>query len=51
MGDSRDNSLDSREYGFAAREAILGKAVGILVSLDMNDTYLPRPSRFFTDLR
>jgi signal peptidase I len=51
MGDSRDNSLDSREYGFAAREAILGKAEGILVSLDTNDTYLPRPSRFFTDLR
>jgi signal peptidase I len=51
MGDSRDNSLDSREYGFAVREAILGKAEGILVSLDTNDTYLPRPSRFFTDLR
>ena len=51
MGDSRDNSLDSREYGFAAREAILGKAEGILVSLDINDTYLPRTSRFFTNLR
>jgi len=51
MGDSRDNSLDSREYGFATRDAILGKAEGILVSLDMNDTYLPRVSRFFSDLR
>ncbi len=51
MGDSRDNSLDSRAYGFATREAILGKAEGILVSLDTNDTYLPRASRFFTDLR
>lgn len=51
LGDSRDNSLDSRAYGFATREAILGKAEGILISLDTNDTYLPRPSRFFTDLR
>jgi signal peptidase I len=50
MGDSRDNSLDSREFGFASREAILGKAEGILVSLDINDSYLPRTSRFFTTL-
>ena len=49
MGDSRDNSLDSREFGFAARDAILGRAGGILVSLDINDSYLPRTSRFFTD--
>lgn len=51
MGDSRDNSLDSREFGFASREAILGKAEGILVSLDINDSYLPRGARFFTKLR
>lgn len=51
MGDSRDNSRDSREFGFAARNAILGKAEGILVSLDINDTYLPRTDRFFDALR
>jgi signal peptidase I len=51
MGDSRDNSLDSRAFGFASREAILGKAEGILVSLDINDSYLPRTNRFFTALR
>lgn len=50
MGDSRDNSLDSREFGFASRESILGKAKGILVSLDINDSYLPRTDRFFTAL-
>lgn len=50
MGDSRDNSLDSREYGFASRDAILGRAGGILVSLDLNDTYLPRLGRFFSRL-
>lgn len=51
MGDSRDNSHDSRVYGFAERDAILGQAKSILVSLDINDTYLPRLSRFFTPLR
>lgn len=51
MGDSRDNSRDSREIGLASREAILGKAEGVLVSLDLNDSYLPRPGRFFTALR
>lgn len=51
MGDSRDNSLDSREFGFADREAIFGKAEGILVSLDINDSYLPRSERFFAALR
>jgi signal peptidase I len=51
MGDSRDNSFDSREYGFASRDAILGKAEGVLVSLDINDTYLPRWERFFSELR
>ena len=51
MGDPRDNSFDSREFGFASRDAILGKAEGILVSLDINDTYLPRWDRFFSELR
>jgi len=51
MGDSRDNSFDSRAYGFATRDTILGKAEGVLVSLDINDTYLPRTGRFFTPLR
>ncbi len=51
LGDSRDNSLDSRAYGVASRDAILGRAEGVLVSLDINDTYLPRWRRFFTPLR
>ncbi len=50
MGDSRDNSRDSREFGLAERDAILGKAEGILVSLDINDTYLPRFDRMLSDL-
>jgi signal peptidase I len=51
MGDSRDNSFDSRAYGWAQRDAILGKAGGVLVSWDINDTYRPRIDRFFESLR
>lgn len=51
MGDSRDNSFDSRAFGFARREAVLGRAGGVLVSLDINDTYRPRWGRMFTALR
>jgi len=50
MGDSRDNSLDSREFGLATREAILGKAEGIVVSLDINDRYVLRTDRFLRPL-
>ena len=51
MGDSRDNSIDSRTWGFAPINAVLGQAKGILVSLDINDTYLPRWNRWGTRLR
>jgi signal peptidase I len=50
MGDNRDNSRDSRFFGFASRDAILGKAEGILVSLDINDRYRLRTERFFSML-
>jgi signal peptidase I len=51
MGDNRDNSFDSRYFGFVPREAIVGRAGSVLVSLDVNDTWLPRFRRFFTGLR
>ena len=50
MGDSRDNSSDSRAFGFASRDAVLGKAEGVLVSLDINGSYRLRTERFFTSL-
>lgn len=51
MGDNRDNSHDSRAFGFVDRKLILGKAEGIIASWDIKDDYLPRTERFFTRLR
>lgn len=47
MGDSRDNSNDSRFIGTASRDVILGRALGVVVSFDTSRYLLPRPSRFF----
>ncbi len=45
MGDNRDTSEDSRYWGFASREEIVGKAQFIFWSWD--DHYRPRWSRLF----
>lgn len=50
MGDSRDNSADSRFYGSIARNELRGKATHTLVSLNMFDKYKPRLERFFARL-
>jgi signal peptidase I len=50
MGDNRDNSKDSRFFGFVSRKAIVGKTVGIVGSLDITDTFQPRFSRFLSPL-
>ncbi|MDH4240641.1 MAG: signal peptidase I [Phycisphaerae bacterium] len=50
MGDNRDNSRDSRYFGFVQREAIVGKARGVIVSFDITDKYQPRLKRFFDSL-
>lgn len=50
MGDNRDNSRDSRYFGFVQRKLIVGKAKGIIVSFDIKDKYQPRLKRFFTKL-
>jgi signal peptidase I len=47
MGDSRDNSYDSRYFGVVDREQIVGRAQRVLVSFDINRHYGPRFGRFF----
>lgn len=50
MGDNRDESNDSRFFGFVPREKIAGRAIAVLWSLDANRWYAPRFSRFFKSL-
>lgn len=50
MGDNRDNSLDSRRFGFVARNQVLGRAVAVAFSLDY-DKWWFRPGRWFRGLR
>jgi signal peptidase I len=47
LGDNRDNSADSRVYGFIPREELVGSARTIVLSLDYDHYYLPRVDRFF----
>jgi len=50
MGDHRDTSFDSRFWGFAERRAILGRVVGVVLSLDYDHHLSPRWQRFFSSL-
>ena len=50
MGDNRDNSGDSRFWGFVDRDLIMGEVIGLAFSLDYNNYYLPRWERFFRAL-
>ena len=50
MGDNRDNSADSRYFGFVERNRIVGQATAIVASFDINNKYMPRWERFFTNL-
>lgn len=47
MGDSRDNSYDSRFFGVVDRDQIVGRAQRVLVSVDINRHFGPRFNRFF----
>jgi signal peptidase I len=51
MGDSRDNSTDSRFFGTVARDQIVGRASTVLVSFDTSRHLLPRIGRFAHQLK
>jgi signal peptidase I len=51
LGDNRDNSADSRFFGFVDRDAIMGRVVGVIVSFDLDHHYLPRSNRFLVALQ
>ncbi|MCP5181722.1 MAG: signal peptidase I [Pseudomonadales bacterium] len=46
LGDNRNNSEDSRFIGFVPRHLLIGRAVRVLVSADIQDSWQPRFSRF-----
>src|SRR5262245_43661414 len=50
MGDSRDNSFDSRYFGFVERKQIIGRSRRVLLSFDKNHYYVPRLKRSFSSL-
>jgi len=50
LGDSRDNSADSRVFGFVPRRNIVGRAHRVALSFDPEHFYLPRRGRFLEPL-
>jgi signal peptidase I len=50
LGDNRDNSADSRVYGFVPRQEIVGRSKTVVVSLNYDNYYLPRSDRLWRAL-
>ena len=48
MGDNRDNSADSRFFGFVDRKLIVGRATMVVISREGSFLH-PRWSRFFKE--
>ena len=46
LGDNRDNSADSRYFGFFPRSEVMGRTRRVAYSLDPDHFYLPRIDRF-----
>lgn len=49
LGDNRDNSADSRYFGFVPRDLIVGRSSAVVASFDP-DTHLPRLNRMCKSL-
>ncbi len=50
MGDNRDNSADSRYFGFVSRDEIVGRVQGTVWSLDFEHHFKPRWERFLAGM-
>jgi signal peptidase I len=50
LGDNRDNSADSRVYGYVPRNEIVGRSTMVVISLNYDNYFLPRHGRFFHEL-
>ncbi|XOV79994.1 MAG: signal peptidase I [Aestuariibacter sp.] len=50
LGDNRNNSADSRVYGFVPAHEIQGKANTVIVSFDPENYYKPRAARYLAPL-
>jgi signal peptidase I len=50
LGDNRDNSADSRYFGFVPRRNIVGRATRVVMSLNPERYYRPRGDRFLAPL-
>jgi signal peptidase I len=50
MGDNRDNSADSRYFGFVERRLIVGRSSAVAISVDPDRYYVPRLGRWFKGL-
>jgi signal peptidase I len=50
MGDNRDNSADSRYFGFMPRAKIIGRVPAVVVSADPDRWLMPRFDRIFSRL-
>lgn len=50
MGDNRNQSRDSRWFGFVDRESIVGEATAVVISFDREKSFSPRWDRFFLSL-
>lgn len=46
LGDNRDDSADSRYFGLVPRHLLIGRALGVMVSADIQGHWMPRLERF-----
>lgn len=50
LGDNRNNSADSRVYGFIPRDEVIGQATRVVMSFNYDEHYKPRGDRFWKPL-